>query len=53
MWTSHQGTVDINVNGKHSQLEYDPEVFEASLETINLTDVRLSNVRAIRFTGLH
>lgn len=41
---SHQGTVDINVNGKHSQLEYDPEVFEASLETINLTDVRLSNV---------
>jgi hypothetical protein len=36
--------LNTNVNGKRSQLKYDSEVFEALLETINLTDARLSNV---------
>ena len=41
---SHKGVVNITVNGVGAQLKYDSNQFDASIETINLTDARLSNV---------
>lgn len=41
---SHSGEVRINVQGVKSKLKYDSKKFVASIEDINLTDVRLSKV---------
>ena len=42
--TSKKGVVSINVKGVKAQLRYDANIFEPAIETIELTDKRLSNV---------
>lgn len=48
MWgkvdTSVPGKVSIEVNGQKAALEYNPAQLEASIETVTLTDPRLSGV---------
>ena len=41
---SKKGVVSINVKGVKAQLRYDANIFEPAIETIELTDKRLSNV---------
>ena len=41
---SKKGVVSINVKGVKAQLRYDANTFEPAIETIELTDKRLSNV---------
>lgn len=42
--TSVPGKVSIEVNGQKAVLEYNPAQFEADMETVTLTDPRLSGV---------
>lgn len=41
---SKKGVVNISVKGVKAQLSYDANTFEPSIETIELTDKRLSDV---------
>lgn len=42
--TSREGIIDIEVMGQRVELQYDKRVFNASVETIELDDRRLTNV---------
>ena len=41
---SIEGQIDMEVQGKKARLSYDRNIFTSSVETITLTDPRLSNV---------